>query len=96
MDNVCVRLGPALSKQVERDMKDFKYSTKTEFVREAIRDKLKANQMERAWCALFAARGSLKGKGVFKTAEDFHKWRSGEGSKEMLEFFEKKFGLNQK
>ena len=96
MENVCIRLDSALSKQVERDMRDFKYSTKTEFVREAIRDKLKANKRERAWNALVSARGSLKGQGRFKSAENFHKWRSGEGSREMLEFFEKKFGISQR
>ena len=97
---ICLRLDVALSKQIERDMKEFKYSTKTDFIREAIRDKLKQLAEEKAkrkaWQALFAARGVLKGKGGFKTDEEWHNWRSDEGSKELMEYFEKKFGFNRK
>ena len=80
-------------------MKEFHYSTKTDFVRDAIRTKLtlldEQRAKKKAWDALFAARGSLKGKGKFKTDEEFHKWRSGDGSKEMLEYYEKKFGFKK-
>ncbi|MEW6294982.1 MAG: ribbon-helix-helix domain-containing protein [Candidatus Diapherotrites archaeon] len=100
MENICLRLGSALSRQIEKDMKEFKYSTKTEFIREAIRSKLSSldeeRKKKRAWEALFAARGALKGKSRFKTDEEFYNWRHGEGSKEMMEYYEKKFGLNQK
>ncbi len=96
MESVCLRLDSALAKQIEKDMKDFKYSTKTEFIREAIRDKLKAHEKENAWKALFAARGALKGKSRFKTDEDFYKWRENEGSEQIMDYYEKKFGLNLK
>ncbi|MDD5163017.1 MAG: hypothetical protein PHD95_02300 [Candidatus ainarchaeum sp.] len=95
-----MRLDSALARQIEHDMQEFKYSTKTEFIRESIRDKLKNNEEQRkknkAWKALFAARGALKGKSRFKTDEDFYKWRENEGSKEIMDHYEKKFGINLK
>ena len=96
MENICLRLDSALARQIEKDMKEFKYSTKTEFIRESIRDKLKSNQSERekrGWEALFAARGALKGKGKARTDEEWHKFRE-EASKELMEHYNKKFGLN--
>lgn len=99
MDNICVRLDASLSRQIDRDMREFHYSTKTDFVRDAIRAKLslldEQRAKKRAWEALYSARGSLNGKGKFKTAEEFHDWRSNEGSKEMLEYFDKRFGLKK-
>ena len=74
MENICLRLDSALSKQIEKDMKEFKYSTKTEFIRDAIRGKLKELEEERAkkqaWQALFAARGIFKGKVPVRTKEE--------------------------
>lgn len=100
MENVCLRLDAVLAKQIEKDMKEFKYSTKTEFIRDAIRSKLKELQEERekrkAWSALFAARGALRGKSRFKTNEEWHNWRSNEGSEEMKKYLEEKFGINLK
>ena len=100
MESVSLKLDSAMSKQIERDMKDFKYSTKTEFIREAIRDKLselsEKRKKDEAWEKLFAMRGALKGKGRFKTFEEWHDWRSGEGSKQLMEYFDKKFASNQK
>jgi len=94
MDNICLRLDSALSKQIEKDMKEFKYSTKTEFVRDAIRDKLVQLEQERAkkkaWDALFAARGIFKGKGKAKTDAEFRKLTEKAG-KEYMEMLEKRF-----
>ncbi len=100
MQNLSIKLDDAFARRIERDMREFNYSTKTEFVRESIRDKLKLLAEERekrkAWQALYAARGILKGHGKFKTGEEWHKWRSGEGSKQLMEHYDKKFGLSQK
>jgi len=89
MENVCLRLDSALSKQIEKDMKEFRYSTKTEFIREAIRSKLKELEEERkrneGWKALVAARGIFKGKGKAKTYEEWHKLRIEAGEKFMKE-----------
>ena len=63
MENISFKLETGLARQIKKDLADFHYSTKTEFIREAIRDKLKKNEEERrkkAWEALFAARGILE------------------------------------
>jgi Arc/MetJ-type ribon-helix-helix transcriptional regulator len=96
MDNICIRLDANLSKQIDKDMKEFHYTTKTDFVRDAIRTKLSLLDEQRfkkkAWDALFAARGSLKGKFPVRTKEEEQEFEK-KLDKEMLEHFEKKFGL---
>jgi len=95
MENVCLRLDSALSKQIEKDMKEFRYSTKTEFIREAIRSKLKELEEERkrneGWKALVAARGIFKGKGKAKTDEEWLKWRA-ENSEKAVKELAKEYG----
>ena len=94
MENVSLKLDSSMAKQIEKDMKEFNYSTKTEFIRESIRDKLKALAEERnrkkSWKALVAARGIFKGKGKAKTDEEFYKLRE-EAGKEFMEMLEKRF-----
>ena len=94
MENVSFKLETTMSKQINKDMKDFHYNTKTEFIRESIREKLKKNEEERkrkqAWQALVAARGIFKGKGKAKTDEEFRKLREEAGS-EFMEMLEKRF-----
>ncbi len=96
MDNICIRLDTGLSRKIERDMKEFHYSTKTDFVRDAIRTKLSLLDEQRAkkkaWAALFAARGSLKGKFPVRTNEEEQVFEK-RLNKEILEHFEKKFSL---
>jgi Arc/MetJ-type ribon-helix-helix transcriptional regulator len=97
MENVSLKLESSMARQIEKGMREFNYSTKTEFIRDSIRGKLKELEKERAekkaWAALFAARGSLKGKGRFKTDEEWHEWRSGEGSRLLEEKLSKELGL---
>ena len=94
MEHVSIKLDTAFAKQIERDMREFNYTTKTEFIRESIRDKLKTLSEERkkkkAWDALFAARGIFKGKGKAKTDEEFRKLTEKAGE-EYIEMLEKKF-----
>ncbi|MFH1256102.1 MAG: ribbon-helix-helix domain-containing protein [Candidatus Diapherotrites archaeon] len=95
MENVCLRLDSALAKQIEKDMKEFKYSTKTEFIREAVRGKLKEHERERsekAWAALFAARGILKGKVPARTKEEEEALEK-KIDLQMRRHYEKKFGI---
>ncbi|MFH0955058.1 MAG: ribbon-helix-helix domain-containing protein [Candidatus Micrarchaeota archaeon] len=99
MESVSLKLETGLAKQIEKDIREFHFSTKTEFIREAIREKVKTNEEARRkkeWDALLAARGALKGTGKFKTEKEWHDWRTGPGSREMLEYYEKKFGVTQK
>jgi Arc/MetJ-type ribon-helix-helix transcriptional regulator len=94
MEHVSIQLETAIAKQIERDMREFNYSTKTEFIRDSIRDKLKqlAEQREKkkAWQALVAARGIFKGQGKAKTDEEFYKLRE-EAGKEFMDILEKRF-----
>ncbi|MFA4906799.1 MAG: hypothetical protein WC602_00825 [archaeon] len=97
MEHLSIKLEGAIAKQIEKDMKEFNYSTKTEFVRESIRDKLKQLAEERekkkGWQALYAARGIFKGRGKARTDEEFRKLRE-EAGQEFIEMLEKRF--NQK
>lgn len=97
MHNISIKLENTIAKKIEKAMGEFNYSTKTEFIRDAIRDKLKGLEEERkkekAWQALFAMKGKLKGKGKFKTYEEWHDWRSNEFSKELEEELRKKYNL---
>jgi len=95
MEHVSIKLDTAIARQIEADMKAFHYTTKTEFIRDSIRDKLKANQAEKekskAWQALYNARGIFKGKGKAKTEEEWYKWRK-ENSEKFAEELVKKYG----
>lgn len=92
MENVSIKLDNSMRKQIEKDMKEFNYSTKTEFIRDAIRTKLSVledkRQRKKAWEALVAARGIFKGKG--KTDAEFRKLTEKAGE-EYIEMLEKKF-----
>ncbi|MFH1224430.1 MAG: ribbon-helix-helix domain-containing protein [Candidatus Diapherotrites archaeon] len=97
MEHISIQLDASIARQVEKGMREFNYTTKTEFIRDAIRAKLKELDGERskkkAWEALFAAKGAFKGKGRFKTDEEFHAWRSGEGSRELEKRLCEQFGI---
>lgn len=94
MEHISIQLESAIARQIENSMKEFNYSTKTEFIRDSIRDKLKqlAGERERrkAWQALYAARGIFKGQGKAKTDEEFYKLRE-EAGKEFMDILEKRF-----
>lgn len=94
MEHVSIQLETAIARQIDKDIKEFNYSTKTEFIRESIRDKLKANEEERqkkkAWESLFAARGIFKGKGKAKTDEEFRALTEKAGE-EFIGMLEKRF-----
>jgi Arc/MetJ-type ribon-helix-helix transcriptional regulator len=99
MKHVSIQLDTAIARQIEKDMKEFNYSTKTEFIRDSIRDKLKQLSEERekkkAWQALYAARGIFKGKGKARTDKEFRKLTEKAGE-EIIGHYEKKFGINLK
>ena len=46
MENLSLKLEEKVARQIEKRMGEFHYSTKTEFVREAIRDKLRSFEAE--------------------------------------------------
>lgn len=92
MHYVSFRLEESVLKQIEKGIKEFNYNTKSDFLRDAIREKLKQLEEERRkeWQALFALRGAFKGKGKAKTDEEFRKLREKAGE-EYIRMLEKKF-----
>ena len=96
MQAFCVKLDDGMAKKARNAVKEFNYGTLTELIRDSLRIKL--NQLaeekakKKAWKALFAARGSLKGKGKFQTDEEFYKWRM-ENSEELAKEIAKKYNL---
>lgn len=96
MEHVSIKLESGIAKQIEKGMREFNYTTKTEFIRDAIRAKLKEMEEERkknkAWEALFAAKGIFKGKGLTETDEEFYKWRKEYGEQRAKELAEE-YGL---
>ena len=94
MENLSLKLEAPILKQIEKRMLEFNYSTKTEFVREAIRDKLmeleKEAQRKKSFEALMSARGSLAGRGKVKTDVEFRELRTKAGG-DYLDQLEKEF-----
>ena len=93
MEYVSFKLDKPVVKQMERGIKEFHYSTRSDFLRDAVRTKLRQLEDERAkkqaWKALYAARGIFKGKGKAKTDEEFRKLREEAGEKFAKELAEK-------
>ena len=91
-----LRIEKSLLKVMETDMKEFHYPTKSDFLREAIREKhLKLEEERRkseAWDKLLALRGKFKGKE--KSEEEYRRIREKVGEK-FLKELEKKFNVNQ-
>lgn len=94
MENVSIKLEAGIAREIDRKMAMFNYSTKTEFIRDAIRAKLhvldEQAARDKAWAALFAARGIFKGKGKAKTDEEFRALTEKAGE-EFIGMLEKKF-----
>ncbi|MFH1256969.1 MAG: ribbon-helix-helix domain-containing protein [Candidatus Diapherotrites archaeon] len=97
MEYVSFKLEKNVLEQIDRDMKAFHYSTRSDFFREAVREKLKSlgedKERKKAFKALYATRGIFKGKGKSKTDEEFRALRE-EAGKEFMEILGKRF--NQK
>ncbi len=88
MENVSLKLESSMARKIASVMKEFHYATKTEFIRDAIRDKLKKSeeeqQMKKTLAGVRKLYGSMKGKGRFKTDEEFLAWRNGKGGEEIF------------
>jgi len=73
MEIIPVRYEDALVDNMERVMKEHLYSTKTEFIREAVRDKIKELEKEAALLRLHQAYGAGSKKGRNITKKDLDK-----------------------
>jgi Arc/MetJ-type ribon-helix-helix transcriptional regulator len=67
MESVCVRLDDRLAKKIDSCMRSGNYSTKTDFIREAIRVKVtdfeKEQLRQKQWEKLASLKGSVKPSG---------------------------------
>lgn len=64
METVTIKLQKSVAKKIDKNLKDFHYSTKSEFIREAVREKLAKLEKEKAWNKFFSLRGALKNSNV--------------------------------
>lgn len=62
MESICLKMEENMLKDMDNALKNNWYSTRTEFIRAAIREKLSEIEREEAIKKLAAMRGSLKGK----------------------------------
>lgn len=80
MENVSLKLEPEFTKEIEKIMKKNRYMTKTEFIREALRDKIKELEKQETLKKIEKLFGSSKHK---TTDEQLHS--AGEKAFEELE-----------
>lgn len=86
METLCIKVEDELLDRMNASMKNSGYSTKTEFVREAIREKLDDDEKE------MLIREFLKFKGKGKATTDEERRRTKEKvSKELFEDLERRF-----
>jgi len=83
MDAISLKLDEAFSEDIEKTMKKHRYTTKTEFIREAIRDKIRDLEKEEALLRVKKLYGAGAKKGRIITDEDIH--RAGEEAFEELD-----------
>lgn len=88
MDAISLKLDEDFSKDMEKIMKKHRYTTKTEFIREAIRDKIVDLEKQEALLRLEKVYGAGAKKGRTITDEDIH--RAGE---EAVRELAKKLGV---
>lgn len=62
MEIITIKMEPELLKKIDETLKENLYSTRTEFIREAIRTKVKELEKEKAIQNLIKYRGFLKGQ----------------------------------
>ncbi len=62
MQTITLKMEEGLVKAIDCSLKPNRYSTRTEFVRDAVRSKLTALEKEKLLKTLIELRGSMKGK----------------------------------
>lgn len=69
METISLKMDTALLEGIDSSLQKHKYSTRTEFIRDAIRGKLTQLEKEEAIKKLAAMRGCMKGKAVMSDEE---------------------------
>lgn len=86
MEAICVKLDKQLLRNIDENMKECHYTTRTDFVREAIRDKLRELEKEKAIKKLEQYFGSAK----MKISDEEHEKIREKVARE----YAKKFGIS--
>jgi Arc/MetJ-type ribon-helix-helix transcriptional regulator len=90
METISLKIDENMEKKISSIMKDFNFSTKTEFIREAIRKNLQEYEIKREkkaqWKKLLSMKGALKGKTKNLSDEEFRKIREEIGNKILNEY----------
>ncbi|MFT4326265.1 MAG: ribbon-helix-helix domain-containing protein [Candidatus Woesearchaeota archaeon] len=86
MQSITIKLDDAMAQSMQKHLKPY-YSTKTEFIREAIRDKLKQLEQEYITLQLKKLQGSVVDKGVRLTEKDYERMLEELTPEKSLELF---------
>lgn len=62
METICLKMEKELVREIDKTLKENRYATRTEFIRDAIRHKLSDMEKQEIFRRLEQAKGSLKGK----------------------------------
>lgn len=69
METVCLKMEQKLLHEIDSKLKNNRYATRTEFIRDAVRSKLSELEKEEVIRKLAAFKGSLKGKSKMSDEE---------------------------
>jgi len=87
MDVVSLRLGKKFESIIRQDIRDFNFGTKTEYIRQAIRELHERLETERAIAKLAKAKGFAKRAGYKEpTEEEYESAREEVGRKILARF----------
>ena len=87
MGIVSLRLDSKFEKLIQRDLKDFNYAGKTEYIRQAIRELHERLRTERAIAALAKNKGFAKRAGIKEPTEEEYERIREEVGREILDEF---------
>lgn len=93
METISLKIDENMGKKISIIMKEFNFSTKTEFIREAIRKNLQEYEMEKQkkaqWEKLLSMKGAFKGKTKNLSDDEWEKLRN----KSTKDFVKKEYGF---
>ncbi len=69
MDVISLKMEEGIIQEIDKKLKEYRYSTRTEFIRDAIREKLNDLEKEEAIRKLALFKGSLNGKNKISERE---------------------------
>ena len=86
MESITIKMEKELVNEIDSKLKENRYSTRTEFIRDAVRHKLSQMEKEVIFRKLEQAKGSLKGKAKTNRSEE-------DVREEVAREIAKKFGI---